>query len=106
MRSNSSFSRPRSFRAYAPISKFSCTVIWEKTRRPSGTWASPSRMILWALVVRKFAPQKAISPFFGFTRPEMAWSVVVLPAPFAPMSVTISPSFTSKEIPLIAWIAP
>ena len=31
---------------------------------------------------------------------------LVKPAPFAPMSVTISPSFTSKEIPLIAWIAP
>ena len=28
--------------------------------------------------------------------------VVVFPAPFAPISATTSPSFTSKEIPLMA----
>ena len=38
--------------------------------------------------------------------PEIAFSVVVLPAPFAPMSVTISPSSTSKEMPLIASMRP
>ena len=38
--------------------------------------------------------------------PEMVFSVVDLPAPFAPMSVTISPSLTSIEMPLSASILP
>jgi len=42
----------------------------------------------------------------GFKRPEIARSVVVLPAPFAPMRVTISPSRTSNEMPRSAWMAP
>jgi hypothetical protein len=32
--------------------------------------------------------------------------VVDLPAPFAPMRVTISPSLTSKLTPLTAWMGP
>ena len=36
----------------------------------------------------------------------MERSVVDLPAPLAPMSVTISPSRTSMEMPLSAWIEP
>ncbi len=42
----------------------------------------------------------------GFNKPEIVCMVVVLPAPLAPISVTISPSLTSKEIPLIASIIP
>ena len=37
------------------------------------------------------------SPAFGLSRPEIVRSVVVLPAPFAPMSVTISP-FSHIEV--------
>jgi hypothetical protein len=33
-------------------------------------------------------------------RPEMVRKVVVFPAPLAPIKVTISPSETSREIPL------
>ncbi len=44
-------------------------------------------------------------PGRGFSRPEMVFSVVDLPAPLAPIRVTISPSFTVKETPLTAWIA-
>ena len=51
-------------------------------------------------------PQKDISPCLGLSSRETAWSVVVLPAPFAPISVTISPSFTSNEMPLMALMAP
>ena len=51
-------------------------------------------------------PAKAIVPCRGFSRPTIVFSVVDLPAPFAPISVTISPSNTSSVIPLIAWIAP
>jgi hypothetical protein len=36
----------------------------------------------------------------------IARSVVVLPAPLAPMSVTISPSASRSETPFSAWIAP
>jgi len=38
--------------------------------------------------------------------PLIERSVVDFPAPFAPMSVTISPSRTSIEIPFSAWIEP
>ena len=51
-------------------------------------------------------PSKVIMPLRGFSRPETVFSVVLLPAPFAPISVTISPSFTSKEMPLMAWMLP
>ncbi len=63
-------------------------------------------MMRWASVLRRSCPQKVISPLRGFTRPEMVCSVVVFPAPLAPISVTISPSLTSKEIPFRAWMAP
>jgi len=38
--------------------------------------------------------------------PEIVRRVVVLPAPLAPISVTISPGSTRSEIPLIAWMWP
>jgi hypothetical protein len=49
---------------------------------------------------------KTIRPVRGGTMPEIERSVVDLPAPFAPMSVTISPSLTSSEMPLSASIEP
>ena len=42
----------------------------------------------------------------GGVRPEIERSVVDLPAPFEPISVTISPSSTVSETPLSASIAP
>src|SRR5919106_924557 len=45
-------------------------------------------------------------PSDGRFTPEIVLSVVVLPAPFPPISVTSSPSPTSKEIPLTASIPP
>jgi hypothetical protein len=38
--------------------------------------------------------------------PLIARSVVVLPAPLAPISVTISPALTVRSMPWSAWIAP
>ena len=38
--------------------------------------------------------------------PDIALKVEVLPAPFAPIKVTISPFFTSKERSFNAWIPP
>ena len=51
-------------------------------------------------------PWKRIVPCRGRLRPLIERSVVVLPAPFAPSSVTISPSRTVSEIPFSAWIEP
>ncbi len=39
-------------------------------------------------------PSKRMVPLDGWTKPEMVRSVVVLPAPLAPSSATISPSST------------
>ena len=52
------------------------------------------------------SPWKRSSPARGRFSPLIERSVVVLPAPFAPSSVTISPSCTSSEMPLRAWIEP
>ena len=47
-----------------------------------------------------------MSPAAAGCRPVMAFSVVVLPAPLAPIRLTSSPSWTSKETPLTAWMPP
>ena len=52
------------------------------------------------------SPMNSIEPVVDRSRPETVFSVVDLPAPLAPISATTSPSATSKETSLIAWIAP
>ena len=47
-----------------------------------------------------------MSPPFSGSRPVIAFIVVVLPAPLEPISVTSSPSRTSKSTPLTAWMPP
>ena len=42
-------------------------------------------------------PSKGGTVTFEGSRPVIVCSVVVLPTPFAPMSATTSPSFTSRE---------
>ena len=64
-----------------------------KNGGPLGTWVMS-------------APSKVIVPDRGCMRPLMVRSVVVLPAPFAPSSVTISPGNTSRVIPWRAWMWP
>ncbi len=95
-----------SVRVNAPISRFSCTVSGAKILRPSGTWTTPRRTISWAGVLRMDSPRNRMSPERGRNRPEMVFNVVDLPAPFAPIKVTISPSSTLKLIPCKAWMAP
>ena len=51
-------------------------------------------------------PWNAIPPLRGRLSPLIDRSVVDFPAPFAPISVTISPSPTVSEIPFSAWIDP
>jgi hypothetical protein len=52
------------------------------------------------------ALEQDLSPLLGGTPPQMDMSVVLLPAPLAPMRVTISPRSICREIPCRAWILP
>ena len=90
----------------APILGLSDVIMRKNTRRPSGTWASPRATILSGARLDISCPKKLIAPPLLRSNPETVFRMVLLPAPFAPMRVTISPSFTSKEIPLMAWILP
>ena len=96
----------RSFRWNAPISRFSITLMRGNSRRPSGDWLMP---ILTTLCGESFVmslPWNEIVPRRGWLSPLIERSVVDLPAPFAPIRVTISPSRTSIEIPFSASIEP
>ncbi len=75
-------------------------------RRPSGTWVMPLRTTSWAATPTREAPSKRTSPRAGPEEPRERASVVVLPAPLLPSSVTISPWPTRNEMPLRAWISP
>ena len=66
----------------------------------------PSETILLAGVPVRGLPSKVMEPLRALSRPATVLSVVDLPAPLAPMSVTISRSLTSKETPLMAWMLP
>ena len=77
-----------------------------KSRRPSGLWAIPPLTIACGVAVVMSAPLKRIVPCRGRLRPLIARSVVDLPAPFAPISVTISLLPTVSETPFSAWIEP
>ena len=51
-------------------------------------------------------PWNSMAPEVGRRSPETARSVVLFPAPLAPMRATILPSGTSSEIPCSAWMTP
>ena len=57
-------------------------------------------------VLAMSSPSKRIWPSRGGVRPEIERSVVDLPAPLEPISVTISPSSTVSETPLSAAMLP
>jgi hypothetical protein len=61
--------------------------------------------LVWLAVIDR-SPRSLTSPWRGLSWPEIVRSVVDFPAPFEPMSVTISPSSTSSETPRRAWMAP
>ena len=52
------------------------------------------------------SPSKRIVPSRARVRPEIERSVVDLPAPLEPISVTTSPSSTVSETPLSASMLP
>ena len=77
--------------------RFSITVISGKIRRPSGTCTRPASTTWWGAILLMFWPSKVMVPEVGFTRREMFFRVVDLPAPLAPTTVTISPWLTSRS---------
>ena len=90
----------------APSSRFSSTVIVGKSWRPSGTWAIPPATTAAddSPLIRR--PSSSTVPRRSGRRPQIARSVVVLPAPFEPISATISPWRTSSETPRMAVMSP
>ena len=75
-------------------------------RRPSGDWLMPLATTSWAGVPSRRSPSNQISPSRGRSSPLIVLSVVDFPAPFEPMSVTISPTSMCSEMPLRAWMLP
>ncbi len=88
------------------MSRFSSTVMPGKIPRPSGAWQIPSSTRLCPGTPVMSSPANRICPAVTRRSPESVFRVVVLPAPLAPISVTISPSSTSIEIPRSASILP
>jgi len=74
--------------------RFSATVMRGKTRRPSGDCASPRRITAWVGRPAMSRPASRMRPARGFGSPQIVISSVDLPAPLAPISVTISPGMT------------
>ena len=78
-----------------------------KMPRPSGAWQMPSSTRWWAgMWVMSWPSNQTLPAGHRAGRRRCVFSVVVLPAPLAPMSVTISPSSTVNERPLMAWMRP
>ena len=81
-------------------------VMRANTPRPSGTIARPCLSNAWLGTPLMDLPRYSASPLTQPCRPVIAFMVVVLPAPLAPISVTSSPSRISMSMPLMAWIPP
>ena len=77
-----------------------------KMRRPSGDWLIDSRMISWVGIRVMSMPSKTIGPSRARGVPQMVIISVDLPAPLAPIRVTISPWLTSRSTPRSAMILP
>ena len=77
-----------------------------KMRRPSGAWLIAMRMISWVGRCVMSWPSKVIVPERARGLPQIVIISVDLPAPLAPISVTISPSLTSRSTPRSAMILP
>src|SRR5664279_1329461 len=98
-RSRLSFCRLRARCEYAPISRFSSTDISGKSCRPSGTKTRPRLAFACGDILVTSSPFIRTRPPQEGTLPMMVRRVVVLPAPFAPMTVVILPACTSSDMP-------
>src|SRR5215813_4027177 len=93
--------RPQSCRpacGYAPISRFSITVIEPKTWRPSGTCAMPRCARSEGATASRSRSSKWMLPPLGRRVPEMALNSVVFPAPLGPTMDTNWLEPTASEI--------
>src|SRR6266540_4799930 len=88
------------------MSRFSVTVIPGKIWRPSGDRHMPLRTRWSARSLVMSSPANLMFPPATACSPEMARIVDVFPAPFAPISATISPSSTCRLMPCNASILP
>src|SRR5215472_17087410 len=79
--------------------RFSRTSRLEKIPRSSGQKAMPARAIASEGSPVNSRPSKSTEPLRCSAIPMIALSVVVLPTPFLPNSVTTSPARTSKVTP-------
>ncbi len=105
-RSMSAAIASRSRRVVAPSAIFSATVNDPKMCRPSGTRATPRAASNSGAMPRIGVSASRTSPCLARTTPAMASSRVDLPAPFGPMTATISPSDTSSDTPRRATMLP
>src|SRR5689334_8496696 len=87
-------------------SRFSSTLRLAKIPRSSGQKATPRRAILSLERPMSSLPSWRTDPVRLPTMPMMDLSVVVLPAPLRPSSVTTSPARTSNETPCRTWDSP
>jgi len=83
-------------RCSAPSCRFSSTVRRPRISRPSGTCTIPLRTRRDDDQCVMSCPSNVIRPDAARTSPLIVFRMVLLPAPFAPMSVTISPAGTAK----------
>ena len=86
--------------------RFSFTVRVEKILRPSGACETPMKTISCAGIAFSDLPLMRISPSRGRSSPLTVRRVVLLPAPLAPISATISPGATESEMPFSACTWP
>ena len=93
-------------RQKAPASRFSRTVMFSSSIRPSGTWISPDCVMSCGSVPLSSWPSKRIVPRVGLSSPEIVRRVVDFPAPLAPIRVTIWPASTLRETPRSACTSP
>ena len=83
----------------APSGDFPSPSCGRRSAGLPGDWAMPIRMISCVGVREMSWPSKMISPVRARGLPQIVIIKVDLPAPLAPISVTISPLFTSTSTP-------
>ena len=97
---------PGQGRASEPMRRFSATDMRCRMARPSGTSTIPAATATCEGAPASSRPSRRTDPPAGRTRPAMAFSVLLFPAPLGPMSATISPLPTVSETPRTASTCP
>ena len=85
----------RLLRQYAPIVRFSFTVIRRRVPLPWGIWAIPKSARLWVFFKSRSIPSNVMEPAVTGDNPQIRRSNVVFPAPLEPTRETTSPLSTS-----------